>query len=70
MAHVFSGQKVRDARTRAGIRPEMIAVAISRSVDSLRLYEQGRTDPPASVIAALANALHLEPGEFFDQVAP
>lgn len=61
----FSGERLRYARLAAGLRPEHVAVAICRSVDSVRGYETGRIDPPASLVAKLAAAVGTEPGELF-----
>ena len=56
-AHRFSGGALRARRQAVGIRPELLAVKVDRSLPSLFHYEQNRTDPPASVVAALADAL-------------
>lgn len=62
----FSGNALRRIRVAAGIRPERLAVDVGRSTDTLRGYEHGRIDPPASVVGALAGALNVEPGDLFD----
>lgn len=61
----FSPAALRRARVDSGIRIECVAVAISRSVDSIRAYESGRANPPAAVVASLAAALGIDPGDLF-----
>jgi len=62
----FSPTRLRSARLACGQRPEHLALAVERSVDSIRGYEAGRIDPPASVIAKLASALNCRVGELFE----
>ncbi len=62
----FSGSALRQARRAAHVRPERLAVEVARSVESIRGYEGGRIDPPASVVAALADALGVEAGSLFE----
>jgi transcriptional regulator with XRE-family HTH domain len=64
--HQFSGQKLREARKAAGVRPELLAVRVDRCLGSIRLYERGEADPPASIVAALADALEIAPGDLYD----
>jgi transcriptional regulator with XRE-family HTH domain len=66
MARTFSGHRLRQARKASGVRYEHLAVAVGRSTDTLRSYEAGRVDPPASVVARLADALDVDPGELFE----
>jgi hypothetical protein len=66
---MFSGTRLREARLRSDKRPERVAVAIDRSVASLFLYERGEVDPPASVVAKLAQVLACQPGDYFDDEA-
>jgi transcriptional regulator with XRE-family HTH domain len=66
----FSGARLRAARAAAGIPIERVALDIQRSADSVRSYETGRIDPPASLVARLADSVGVHPGELFDdQVA-
>jgi len=65
---VFSGHRLRSARKAAGLRRERLAVAVDRSVASIALYETGSVDPPGTVIAGLASALDVRPGDLFDEV--
>jgi transcriptional regulator with XRE-family HTH domain len=66
-AHRFSGEVLRARRHAAGIKPELLAVKVDRSLPSLFHYEQNRTDPPASIVAALADALGCHPGDLFTE---
>lgn len=61
----FSGPKLRQARLRSGAPITRVALDVGRSVESLRCYESGRIDPPASIVAALAESLGVDPGELF-----
>jgi len=62
----FSGHKLRDIRRKRGCSRDDLARAIDRSYQSVVLYELGRVVPPTPVVAALADALEVDPGEFFD----
>lgn len=64
----FSGRRLQEERTAIGLRPEAVALAIDRSVYSLSGYEAGRIDPPASVVAALAEKLGVDESVFFENV--
>jgi transcriptional regulator with XRE-family HTH domain len=66
-AHHFDGEALRARRHALGIRPELLALQVGRSLPSLLAYETGRTDPPASVVAALASALKCQPGDLFTE---
>lgn len=63
----FSGSRLRQSRVSSGIRIEVLAVAVGRSVDTLRQYENGRVDPPASIVSRLADSLGVEVGALFDK---
>lgn len=65
----FSGDQLRCARRKAGLRPEQLAVKIDRSVASLAMYERGEVDPPASIVGALAEALHVVVDELYEHQA-
>jgi transcriptional regulator with XRE-family HTH domain len=56
MARCFSGQRLREKRIAAGFKREQLALLIGRGVYSVLDYEQGRTQPPVNVAAALAAA--------------
>jgi transcriptional regulator with XRE-family HTH domain len=58
MARRFSGQLLREKRTAAGIRPELLALRIGRSVYSVHEYERGRVQPPIPVLGDIAAALN------------
>jgi len=40
-------------------------VSVDRSASTIRLYEAGLVDPPASMVAKLAAALGVQPGDLF-----
>ena len=63
----FSGNRLRQSRVSSGIRIEALALAVGRSVDTLRQYENGRVDPPASIVSRLADSLGVEVGALFDK---
>jgi len=57
----FNHQKMRELRLERGIRPEQMAVAIDRSVASVRLYENGSVPPPMPVVDLIARVLRVTP---------
>ncbi|MDW8804617.1 helix-turn-helix transcriptional regulator [Streptomyces scabiei] len=57
MARHFSGQRLRDARTAAGLTVEQLALSVGRSFYSISAYERGRATPPVSMVASLADAV-------------
>lgn len=61
----FDGSRLRQARKNAGLRVEHVAVRINRSATSITLYESGKVDPPASVVARLADVCGVEVGDLF-----
>ena len=64
----FSGTQLRTRRLALGLRAEHLAVAVGRSVESIRGYEAGRIDPPAAVVGRLAAAVGAHPGDLFESV--
>jgi transcriptional regulator with XRE-family HTH domain len=68
VARHFSGQRLRDARIAAGLKPEQLAILIDRSVWSVHEYERGRAFPSVGVLAALSVALHCSVDRFFTEV--
>jgi transcriptional regulator with XRE-family HTH domain len=63
----FNGTRLRQVREASGLRREHVAVAIGRGSETVAAYEAGRIDPPASVVASLADALGCDVAEFFDR---
>jgi len=61
----FSPSALREARLKAGVPQERIALDIDRGVDVVRKYEGGQVVPPANVLAALADVLGVDPGDLF-----
>lgn len=64
--HTFSGPALRRHRTARNVRREALALAVDRSAQTIQLYEIGKVDPPASVVARLADALDVDPGALFE----
>ena len=63
----FDGKALRREREMRNKRREDLAVALNRSYENIRAYETGRTDPPASVLASLADVIGCDPGAFFTE---
>ncbi len=66
MARCFSGQRLREARTAAGLSPEQVAVSIGRSAYSVHEYERGRVRPSAATLGALAAILGCPVDALYD----
>jgi transcriptional regulator with XRE-family HTH domain len=64
----FNPQALRLRILGAGLRPESVAVAIGRSVESVRNYTHGRQEPRMSVFVALCRLLDCEPSDLFEEV--
>ena len=63
----FDGKLLRQKRVAAGRRREAVAVAIGRSMQSVIAYENGRIDPPVSVVGRLAAVLACSPNDFYNE---
>lgn len=61
----FDGMELRRQRKEAGYRRVAVAAAIDKSVESLDAYENGKVDPPASVVARLCDAIGIDAGVLF-----
>ncbi len=57
MARCFDGQRLRDARIAANLRPEQLALLAGRSVFTIHAYERGTIHPPINVLAQVAEQL-------------
>ncbi len=57
MARYFNGQRFRDARIAANLRPEQVAHLVGRSVFTIHAYERGDIHPPINVLAQVADIL-------------
>lgn len=64
----FDGKALRRQRELRHKRLEEMAVEMGRSYAAIVSYETGRVDPPASVVAVLADNLGCDPGVFFTEV--
>ena len=63
----FSAQRLRDARTAAGLTPEHVAVATGRSSFSVREWERGRVTPPTPLLGQIAAALSIDVADLFER---
>ena len=61
----FNPAAITALRKERGLRPEHLAIVADRSASSIYLYESGEVDPPAGVVAKLAEALGVDPGALF-----
>ncbi len=64
MARCFDGQRLRDARIAAKLRPEQLAVMVERSVFTIHAYERGTIHPPINVLAQVAERLGRSVDDF------
>lgn len=62
----FSGKLLQEARERTGQPVEYLALKIKRGAECVRRYERGTIDPPASIVAQLADALDVPVASLFD----
>ncbi|MGW5743830.1 helix-turn-helix domain-containing protein [Amycolatopsis sp. NPDC003861] len=69
MARQFSGRRLRDERTAAGLTPEHLAIRIDRSVFAVHSYERGAANPSVAVLARLADVLDCPTDALFEQTA-
>lgn len=67
MARCFDGQRLRDARIAAHLRPEQLALTINRSVFTVHAYERGAIHPPINVLAHLAEVLGRSVDDFLTE---
>lgn len=67
MARCFSGQRLREARVAAGLKPERLALLVGRSVYSIHEYERGRSLPSVRVLVALSDALDVPVDVLLDE---
>lgn len=70
MARTFAGHRLREIRRSRGIRTEYVAVVIKRCSRTVEGYERGSTNPPASIVAALADLLDIDVSELFTDTEP
>lgn len=69
MARMFSGRRLREVRTAAGLKPERLALLIDRSVYSIHQYERGTALPSVPVLGALADALGVAVDDLYEHQA-
>ncbi len=67
MARCFNGQRLRDARIAADLRPEQVAHLVGRSVFTVHAYERGDIHPPINVLAHLAEVLDHSVDDFLTE---
>ena len=63
----FSGQKLRVARERRGLKQQDIADITGIPQERLSRYENGHTVPSVGVFGALVSALGCEPTDLLDE---
>ena len=68
--HRFSPQRLRDARDRARLSREQLAIATGRSAESVDLWERGKVTPPRRIVGLIAAALSVEVDELYDVAIP
>jgi DNA-binding XRE family transcriptional regulator len=60
------GRRVRDARQKAGMTQEDLAVASGVARSYLSVLERGGRDPRLSTITRLARSMDLQPGDLLE----
>jgi transcriptional regulator with XRE-family HTH domain len=65
---VFSPNKLRSLRERAGLSRDAVGYHVNRSAQMIWWYVAGRATPPVAVICALAESLDCAIADFFDEV--
>lgn len=63
------GERIKDARKRAGLSQEDLAALIGLSRVSVVNIEKGRQSPPIHLVLEISNALNVSPGDFFPPYA-
>jgi transcriptional regulator with XRE-family HTH domain len=62
----FIGQKLRNFRLRYGVTIADIAKKVNVSMQLIQKYETGLTKIPVSVLCRIADILHINPSDFFE----
>lgn len=62
----FSGRRLEAARIRSGQPVEAIALKVGRGAECVRRYLRGTIDPPASMVAKLADAVGVPVADLFE----
>lgn len=65
----YIGANVRRGRERAGLTQEKLAEEAELDLRFVQRVERGKTNPSASVLVALADALGVTPGSLFKKAA-
>lgn len=66
MPRMFSGRLLRERRDAAGLTRRQLALRIARSQYTIIDYERGKAVPSVAVLSAIADALNVPVGDFFD----
>jgi predicted transcriptional regulator/transcriptional regulator with XRE-family HTH domain len=69
-ARLVLGRRVRTARRRAGLTLAQLGERVGRPAPYLSQLENGRVEPRAGLVAGLADALGIPPGELLDPAPP
>lgn len=64
---VISGSTIRRLRKQAGLTQKALAQTIHRCPATVCMYERGQRDIPTSVLAKIATALQVQPGDLFEE---
>ena len=68
--YILLGENIRKLRKSRNYSQELFAKALGISVATLSSYETGKTAPPASVCAKIADMLGLSLNEVLDIIDP
>ena len=66
----FSPERLRDARDRARLTREQLALATGRSTQTVDLWERGKVQPPERIVGLIAAALDVDVDELHDASVP
>lgn len=64
----FSGRRLADARRRSGQPIESVALKVGRGAEQIRRYERETSDPSASMLVQLADAVGVTAADLFETV--
>lgn len=67
---VHLGEKIREARKRAGLSQADLAAAVGQSQGSVSFYEKGEREPDLDTLHKIAGAVGLTVGDFFGDELP
>lgn len=62
----ISSERLHDARVRARLSREQLAVATGRCRQTVDLWERGRVQPPPRIVGLIAAALEVDVDELYE----